>query len=121
MTPVGNAWSLDTPEQSSYENARREAEALRFWTNVDTPSRMLVLDTEPGKEIAPGETAGESDDLDSRRGRIYVLTAAGFIEVFQDRDHNHYDRLRVTRRTPHPNWAVRSRMEKTFRCCATTR
>jgi DNA-binding beta-propeller fold protein YncE len=67
----------------------------RLYLATRTPSRMLVFDTETGKEIAAGETAGPSDDLfyDSQRGRIYVLTGAGFLEVFQDRDHNHYDRI----------------------------
>jgi DNA-binding beta-propeller fold protein YncE len=67
----------------------------RLFVATWTPSRMLVFDTESGKEIAAGETAGPSDDLfyDSQRGRVYVLTAAGFLEVFQDRDHNHYDRI----------------------------
>jgi DNA-binding beta-propeller fold protein YncE len=67
----------------------------RLFVATWTPSRMLVFDTESGKEISAGETAGPSDDLfyDSRRGRVYVLTAAGVLEVFQDRDHIHYDRI----------------------------
>src|SRR5712664_1946888 len=67
----------------------------RLFVATWTPSRMLVFDTETGKEISAGETAGPSDDLfyDSRRGRVYVLTGAGFLEVFQDRDHIHYDRI----------------------------
>jgi DNA-binding beta-propeller fold protein YncE len=68
-----------------------------------TPSRMLVFDTESGKEIASGETAGPSDDLfyDAQRGRVYVLTGSGFLEVFQDRDHNHYDRIAHYPTPPH--------------------
>jgi hypothetical protein len=67
----------------------------RLFVATWTPSRMLVFDTETGTEIAAGETAGPSDDLfyDSRRGRVYVLTSAGFLEVFQDRDQNHFDRV----------------------------
>jgi len=67
----------------------------RLFVATWTPSRMLVFDTETGNEISAGETAGPSDDLfyDSRRGRVYVLTGAGFLEVFQDRDHIHYDRI----------------------------
>src|SRR2546425_1014006 len=55
----------------------------RLFVATWTPSRMLVFDTETGKEIAGGETAGPSDDLfyDLRRGRIYVLTSPGFLEV----------------------------------------
>lgn len=67
----------------------------RLFVATWKPSRMLVFDTDSGKEIASGETAGASDDLfyDAQRGRIYVLTDAGYLDVFQDRDHSHYDRI----------------------------
>jgi DNA-binding beta-propeller fold protein YncE len=83
-----------TSAQGNFPMALDEAHH-RLFVATWTPSRMLVFDTETGKEIAAGETAGPSDDLfyDSRRGRVYVLTSAGFLEVFQDRDHNHYDRI----------------------------
>jgi len=83
-----------TSAQGNFPMALDEAHH-RLFVATSTPSRMLVFDTETGKEIAAGETAGPSDDLfyDSRRGRVYVLTAAGFLEVFQDRDHSHYDRI----------------------------
>src|SRR5207248_7859817 len=47
----------------------------RLFVATWTPSRMPVFDTETGKEIASGETAGPSDDVfyDGRRSRIYVL------------------------------------------------
>lgn len=98
----------------------------RLFVATWTPSRMLVFDTETGKEIAARETAGPSDDLfyDSRRGRVYVLTAAGFLEVFQEGDRNHYDRIARYATPPHtqtglfvPEWrklfaAVRSQGEQ---------
>ena len=67
----------------------------RLFVGTWTPSRMLVFDTETGREIASGDIAGPSDDLfyDWRRGRVYVLTAVGFLEVFQQRDPDHYDRI----------------------------
>src|SRR5882672_7180201 len=76
----------------------------RLFVATWTPPRMLVFDTETGNEISAGETAGPSDDLfyDSRRGRVYVLTGAGFLEVFQDRDHNRYDRIAHYRRRSAP-------------------
>jgi DNA-binding beta-propeller fold protein YncE len=75
----------------------------RLFVATRTPSRMLVFDTETGREVAAGETAGPSDDLfyDSRRGRVYVLTSAGFLEVFQDKDHNHYERIERYPTPPH--------------------
>src|SRR6266705_4458489 len=60
------------------------------------------LDTETGKEVASGEIAGSTDDLfyDPSRARAYVLTSQGFLEVFQQKDANHYAGLRVTRLHP---------------------
>jgi len=76
---------------------------------------MLVFDTETGREIASGDIAGPSDDLfyDSRRSHIYVLTAVGFLEVFQQRDPDHYDRIAHYPTPPHtqtglfvPEWGM---------------
>jgi DNA-binding beta-propeller fold protein YncE len=67
----------------------------RLFVATWTPARLLVFDTETGKEIAAGKTTGPSDDLfyDSRRERVYVLTSAGYIDVFQDRGHKDYDKM----------------------------
>jgi uncharacterized protein YcgI (DUF1989 family) len=56
---------------------------------------LLAFDTETGKEVAAGEIAGSTDDLfyDSQRGRVYVLTSQGLLEVFQQKDPDHYDRI----------------------------
>lgn len=91
-----------TSAQGNFPMALDEAHH-RLFVATWTPSRMLVFDTETGKEVASGETAGPSDDLfyDSRKGRVYVLTSAGFLEVFQDRDHNHYDRIAHYPTPPH--------------------
>ena len=91
-----------TSAQGNFPMALDEAHH-RLFVATWTPSRMLVFDTESGKEISAGETAGPSDVLfyDSRRGRVYVLTAAGFLEVFQDRDHIHYDRIAHYATPPH--------------------
>jgi DNA-binding beta-propeller fold protein YncE len=91
-----------TSAQGNFPMALDEAHH-RLFVGTWTPSRMLVLDTETGKEIASGEIAGPSDDLfyDSRRGRVYVLASAGFLEVFQDKDHNQYDRIAHYPTPPH--------------------
>lgn len=48
-----------------------------------------------GERIAAGEIAGETDDLlyDSVRHRVYVLTSAGYLEVFEQKDADHYNRI----------------------------
>jgi hypothetical protein len=57
--------------------------------------RLLVFDTESGKPVASAELASNSDDsfLDAGKGRVYVLTQMGFLEVFHQRDPDHYDRI----------------------------
>jgi len=77
------------------------------------PPQLVVFETQSGKQIASAETAGPSDDLffDSQRGRIYVLTSKGYIEVFQQKDPDHYERIASYPTPPHtqtglyvPDW-----------------
>jgi DNA-binding beta-propeller fold protein YncE len=67
----------------------------RLFVGCWKPPRLLVFDTETGKEVAAGEIAGSTDDLfyDAERGRVYVLTSQGYLEVFQQKDPDHYDRI----------------------------
>jgi len=67
----------------------------RLFVATRTPPRLVVFDTESGKEVASAEIAGNSDDLfyDSARGRIYVLTSKSALDVFQQRDPDHYDHI----------------------------
>jgi hypothetical protein len=59
------------------------------------PPRLLVFDTESGKQVASAEISGSTDDLfyDASKGRVYVLTQMGFLDVFQQKDPDHYDRI----------------------------
>jgi DNA-binding beta-propeller fold protein YncE len=59
------------------------------------PAQLLVFDTETGKQVAAGEIPGQTDDLfyDSLRHRVYVLTSAGYLEVFEQKDADHYNRI----------------------------
>jgi len=75
----------------------------RLFVGAWTPPRLIVFDTETGKEVASLELGekgivkkdivGATDDLfyDSARSRIYVLNALGSIDVFQQKDPDHYD------------------------------
>ena len=67
----------------------------RLFLGVRKPPQLLVFNTDTGKQIAAGEIAGKTDDLfyDSIRRRVYVLTSAGYIEVFGQKDADHYDRI----------------------------
>jgi DNA-binding beta-propeller fold protein YncE len=75
----------------------------RLFVGCWTPARLIVFDTETGKEVASLELGerdvvkpkivGITDDLfyDSARSRVYVLNALGAIDVFQQKDPDHYD------------------------------
>jgi DNA-binding beta-propeller fold protein YncE len=67
----------------------------RLFIGVWMPPQLLVFDTQTGKQVAGGEIAGKTDDLfyDSLRRRVYVLTSAGYLEVFEQKDADHYNRI----------------------------
>ncbi|HEV2200325.1 MAG TPA: hypothetical protein VGR73_10935 [Bryobacteraceae bacterium] len=67
----------------------------RLMVGAWMPPRLLVFDTDSGKQVASGEIAGNSDDLfyDAARSRVYVLTTPGSLDVFQQKDPDHYDRI----------------------------
>ena len=67
----------------------------RLFVGTRTAPRLLVFDTQSGKEIASAEIAGSSDDLfyDSTKGRVYVLTSQSALDIFQQRDADHYDHI----------------------------
>ena len=67
----------------------------RLLVGVWQPPQLLVLSTETGKQVAAGEIAGKTDDLfyDSAPHRVYVLTSTGFLEVFEQKDADHYNRV----------------------------
>jgi DNA-binding beta-propeller fold protein YncE len=67
----------------------------RLLLGVWKPPQLLVFDTQTGKQVATGEIAGKTDDLfyDSLRRRVYVLTSERYLEVFEQKDPDHYDRI----------------------------
>ncbi len=73
----------------------------RLFVGCWTPPRLLVIDTETGKQVAsleigePGVVKGNTDDLfyDASRGRVYVLNGLGSIDVFQQKGPDHYSRI----------------------------
>jgi hypothetical protein len=89
-------------EENNFPMALDEAHHRLFVASWKPP-RLVVLDSESGKEIVSRDTAGPSDDLffDSQRGRIYVLTSQGFIDVFQQNGPDHYERIASYPTPPH--------------------
>ena len=67
----------------------------RLFSGCRMPARLLVFDTESGKTVASPEIVADTDDLfyDADRGRVYINGGQGFIDVLQQKDADHYDRL----------------------------
>lgn len=97
---VVSRWPI--AEENNFPMALDEAHHRLFVASWDPP-QLVVFETQGGKKIAAAEIAGPSDDLffDSQRGRIYVLTSKGFIDVFQQKDPDHYERIARYPTPPH--------------------
>lgn len=67
----------------------------RLFVGVWKPAQLLVFDTETGRQITADDIAGKSDDLfyDPASRQVYVLTSKGFLEVFEQKDADHYNRV----------------------------
>ena len=89
---VLSRWPV-TSALKNYPMALDEAHH-RLLTGCRTPARMLVIDTETGKQTASVEIVGDTDDLfyDAARSRVYVIGGEGFVDVFEQRDADHYTR-----------------------------
>lgn len=66
----------------------------RLFVACRTPASLLVFDTESGKQLGSYETLS-SDDIfyDAAKSRIYVLGTSGQVDVFQQKDADHYNKL----------------------------
>jgi len=66
----------------------------RLFTGCRTPAQVVVLDMDTGAVKASLDTVGDTDDLfyDPETHRIYVIGGEGFVDVFDQRDADHYTR-----------------------------
>ena len=57
----------------------------RLFVGCRTPPRLIILDTESGKQVADAEISGDTDDLfyDQKRKRIYISCGEGFVDVVE--------------------------------------
>jgi DNA-binding beta-propeller fold protein YncE len=64
----------------------------RLFVVCRNPAKLVVIDTETGKQIGAWDTAGHADGMafDSAHKRIYVPGAEGYIAVYQQQDADHY-------------------------------
>lgn len=67
----------------------------RLFLGCRAPARLLVLDTETGKEMASVEIVGDTDDLfyDAGKSRVYVIGGSGFVDAFDQKDPDHYTHI----------------------------
>ncbi len=67
----------------------------RLLIGCRAPARMLVIDTESGKQTASIEIAGDTDDLfyDAAKSRVYVIGGEGFLDVFDQKGADRYVRV----------------------------
>ena len=67
----------------------------RLFLGVRTPASIVVLDSTSGSVIASIPTVGTLDGLtyDRARRRIYTTGGEGFIDVTQQTDPDHYERI----------------------------
>jgi DNA-binding beta-propeller fold protein YncE len=65
----------------------------RLFVGCRLPARLVVLDTSSGRIVVTLPTVGDTDDVfyDSVRRQIYVIGGEGAVEVFRQRDPEHYE------------------------------
>jgi hypothetical protein len=92
-TTVLGSWPT-TAAGSCFPMALDEAHH-RLFTGCRSPARLLVFDITSGKSVASLEIVGDTDDLfyDAARRRVYVIGGQGFIDVLQQKDADHYERI----------------------------
>jgi DNA-binding beta-propeller fold protein YncE len=67
----------------------------RLLIGCRAPAKMLVIDTETGKQTASLDIVDDTDDLfyDASKNRVYVIGGGGFVDVFDQKDADHYIRI----------------------------
>jgi hypothetical protein len=64
----------------------------RLFVGTRNPARLVVFDTESGRQITALNISGDTDDLffDQENKRIYVSAGEGNIDVLNQMDADHY-------------------------------
>jgi DNA-binding beta-propeller fold protein YncE len=90
---VTATWPVVTAK-SNYPMALDEPNH-RLFVGCRRPAKVLVFDTNSGKEVTSFDSVGDTDDLfyDSARQRVYVSGGDGYIDVVQADGANRFTRL----------------------------
>jgi len=67
----------------------------RLFVGFRQPAKLTVYDTESGNVVATLDSVGDVDDIfyAAMSKRIYVVGGEGFIDIFEQEDADHYQRL----------------------------
>jgi DNA-binding beta-propeller fold protein YncE len=65
----------------------------RLFVGCRVPARLVVLDTNSGQIAVTLPTVGDSDDVfyDASKRLVYVIGGQGAVEIFRQRDPEHYE------------------------------
>jgi DNA-binding beta-propeller fold protein YncE len=85
----------------SFKNERRnypmslDEEHHRLFVGFRDLARLLVINTENGQTVTSVDIVGDTDDLfyDAAKRRIYVIGGEGFVDVIEQKDPDHYQRI----------------------------
>ena len=67
----------------------------RLFVGTRNPAKLVVFDTESGKQITALDISGDTDDVffDQENKRVYVSAGEGYVDVFTQTDQDHYQRI----------------------------
>jgi len=87
-------WDLPPKFEQNFPMALDESNH-RLMVVTRTPPRLVVYDTSSGKVVATQPCVADVDDLyyDANHKRVYIPGGQGFIDVFQQKDADHYERI----------------------------
>jgi len=85
-------WPVPDKMDANFPMALDEADH-RLFIVTRKPARLIVFDTHSGKVVATLPCVGDVDDIyyDANHKRVYIPGGQGFIDVFQQKDADHYD------------------------------
>ena len=74
----------------------------RLLVGCREPARLLVIDTQTGRQTASVEIVGDTDDLfyDAATGRVYVIGGGGAVDVLEQQNADRYIRIRRIQTAP---------------------
>ncbi|HTL54692.1 MAG TPA: hypothetical protein VL361_03400 [Candidatus Limnocylindrales bacterium] len=96
---IGN-WPMEK-FQANFPMALHES-THRLFVGCRNPPRLLVFNTETGKQLQDLEIAADTDDLyfDEKRNRIYISCGAGFIDIIAEETPDSFKALATIKTAP---------------------